>query len=80
MIPAAVREKVQAFFDRPDVQAHIATVKGRLTTEEMKQQIVDDLYEMLPRPVIWVLSKEAFEPHVRQHIFREAGDPQVDSP
>jgi hypothetical protein len=71
MIPAAVSEKVQAFFERPEVQAHLATAKERLATEAVRQQVVDDLYAMLPRPNTWVLSKEAFEPLVRQHVFRE---------
>lgn len=77
MIPDTVREKVQSFLDRPDVQARIAAVKERLTTEEMKQQITHDLYEMLPRPVRWVLSEEAFAPLVRQHMFREQPTPNA---
>jgi hypothetical protein len=75
MIPATVQQKVQEFFDRPNVQAHIAAVKDRVTTEEMKQQIADDLYEMLPRPGRWVLSKEAFQPLVRRYVFREDPNP-----
>lgn len=74
MLPDAVRDKVQVFFDRPDVQARVAAVKTTLANEETKRRIVDELYDMLPRPVRWVLTKEAFEPYVREYIFREESE------
>jgi hypothetical protein len=40
-------------------------------SEESKQTIIADLYDMLPRPVRWVLPAEVFEDYVRRHAFRE---------
>jgi hypothetical protein len=45
---------------------------AQVTTEESKQAIIAELYDMLPRPVRWVLKKELFDQHIRQYVFREA--------
>jgi hypothetical protein len=66
-----IKSTVTDLLARPEVQARIAAVKTQITNEETKRQIVDDLYDMLPRPVRWVLAKDAFEVQVRRHVFRE---------
>jgi hypothetical protein len=68
-----VKAAIQPLLDSPRAQALLAHV----TTEESKQTIIADLYDMLPRPVRWVLTAEAFEDYVRRHVFRETpkGEP-----
>jgi hypothetical protein len=62
-----VKAAIQPVLDSPRAQALLAHV----TTEESKQTIIADLYDMLPRPVRWVLTAEVFEDYVRRHVFRE---------
>jgi hypothetical protein len=63
-----IKAAVQSVLDNPRAQALMAQV----TTEESKQTIIADLYDMLLRPVRWVLKQEAFEGYIRQHVFRES--------
>lgn len=62
-----VKAAVKGLLENPKAQALIAQV----TTEESKQTIIADLYDMLPRPVRWIVKHETFDSYVRQHVFRE---------
>jgi hypothetical protein len=44
-----IKAAIQPVLDNPRAQALLAHV----TTEESKQTIIADLYDMLPRPVRW---------------------------
>ena len=63
-----IKASIQPLLENPKAQALIAQV----TTEESKQTIIAELYDMLPRPVRWVVKLEAFDGYMRQYIFREA--------
>jgi hypothetical protein len=63
-----IKAAIQPVLDDPRAKALIAKV----TTEESKQLIIAELYDMLPRPVRWVLKKDLFDQHVRQYVFRES--------
>jgi hypothetical protein len=69
-----VKAAIQPVLDSPRAQALLAHV----TTEESKKTIIADLYDMLPRPVRWVLTAEVFEEYVRRQVFREV--PKVEPP
>ncbi len=69
-----VKAAIQPVLDSPRAQALLAHV----TTEQSKQTIIADLYDMLPRPVRWVLTAEVFEDYVWRHVFREI--PKKESP
>ena len=62
-----IKTAIQPVLDDPRAKALLAQV----TTEESKQVIIAELYDMLPRPVRWVLKKELFDEHVRRYVFRE---------
>ena len=62
-----IKAAIKLVLDDPRAQALLAKV----TTEESKQTIIAELYDMLPRPVRWVLKKELFDEHIRRHVFRE---------
>lgn len=62
-----IKAAIQPLLDSPQAQELIAQV----TTEESKQTIIGELYDMLPRPVRWVLKHDVFDGYVRQHVFRE---------
>jgi hypothetical protein len=66
-----LRATIQPVLDNPRAQAMLAQV----TTEESKQTIIADLYDMLPRPVRWVLKTELFDQYIRQQVFREPSAP-----
>jgi uncharacterized membrane-anchored protein YjiN (DUF445 family) len=72
-----VKAAIQPVLDSPRAKALLAQV----TTEESKQTIIADLYDMLPRPVRWVLTAAVFEDYVRRHVFREAPkEPSTEQP
>jgi hypothetical protein len=62
-----VKAAIQPILDSLRAQALLAHV----TTEESKQTIIADLYDMLPRPVRWVRTPEVFDDYVRRNVFRE---------
>ena len=68
-----IQTAVQPVLDDPRAKALLAKV----TTEESKQVIIGELYDMLPRPVRWVLKKELFDEHIRQYVFREPSKPAI---
>jgi len=70
-----IKAAIQPVLDDPRAKTLIA----RVTTEESKRTIIAELYDMLPRPVRWVLKVELFDEYVRQYVFRESPK-QEDSP
>jgi hypothetical protein len=62
-----IKAAIQPILDNPHAQALIA----QATTEESKQTIIAELYDMLPRPVRWVLKQDVFDGYIRQYVFRE---------